>query len=240
MKHTDWELAEAVLPLSDQVLLHGIPGTGKTYAGLNFGVKPNQQVYSLYLTEYTPLTDIRGSIYYLVKNNERVPEFVPGPALMAYEFGGRLVINEINQASDDCITFLLALLDNRESSSITLTDGRVVKPHKDFSVVATMNGEPSDLLPALRDRFPVTIRINQPHPDAVKSLPEDLQKHAARTAVLSEERRVGIRQWMAFAGLRENIDPFMAADACFGTQAEEVLSAMTMAEERDGFEDRRW
>lgn len=239
----DWKIAEAVLPHSRSTLLYGIPGTGKTYAGQRTGVNPGEAVYSLYLTEYTPVSEVRGTIYPILTNGEREFKWVDGPALMAYRSGGRLVINEINQCSDDCITFLLALLDNPESSKITLPSGEVIKPHKNFTVVATMNGEPSDLLPALRDRFPVTIRINKPHPNAVKALPEDLQKHAASTAVLEEERRVGIRQWMAFAQLREQIDVEIAMDACFGAQSEEILNAMTMSEERDyGFvEDKpRW
>lgn len=228
----DWKVAEAVLPHSRATLLYGIPGTGKTFAGQRFGVN-GQQVFNLYLTEYTPVTEVRGTIYPILKNGERQFEWVDGPALMAYRHGGRLVINEINQCSDDCITFLLALLDNPESSKITLPSGEVIKPHANFTVVATMNGEPGDLLPALRDRFPVTIRISKPHPDAVKALPEDLQKHAAATAVLEEERRVGIRQWIAFAQLREQIDHVMAMEACFGSQADEILNAMTMHEERD-------
>lgn len=240
----DWKVAEAVMPYASAVLLYGIPGTGKTFAGQRVGVKPGDAVYSLYLTEYTPVTEVRGTIYPILTNGEREFKWVDGPALMAYRNGGRLVINEINQCSDDCITFLLALLDNPESSKITLPSGEVIRPHKNFTVVATMNGEPGDLLPALRDRFPVTIRISKPHPNAVKALPEDLQKHAASTAVLEEERRVGIRQWMAFAALRDNVDPVVAMEACFGNQAEEILNAMTMSTERDyGYretEDRRW
>lgn len=235
----DWKVAEAVLPHSRSTLLYGIPGTGKTYAGQRVGVNNGEAVYSLYLTEYTPVTEVRGTIYPILTNGEREFKWIDGPALMAYRQGGRLVINEINQASDDCITFLLALLDSPESSKITLPSGEVIKPHKNFSVVATMNGEPSDLLPALRDRFPVSIRISKPHPDAVKALPEDLQKHAASTSVLEEERRVGIRQWMAFAALRENVDPIVAMSACFGNQADEILNAMTMSTEREyGFVDK--
>lgn len=231
----DWTIAEAVLPHAKSVLLYGISGTGKTYAGQRIGVNNGQAVYNLYLTEYTPVTEVRGTIYPILKNGEREFQWVDGPALMAFRNGGRLVINEINQCSDDCITFLLALLDNPESAKITLPSGEVIRPHPNFTVVATMNGEPSDLLPALRDRFPVTIKISKPHPNAVKALPEDLQKHAASTAVLGEDRRVGIRQWMAFAALRQEVDPIMAMQACFGHQADEILNAMTMSEARYDF-----
>lgn len=237
----DWKVAEAVMPHARSVLLYGIPGTGKTYAGQRVGVN-GQQVYSLYLTEYTPVTEVRGTIYPILTNGEREFKWVDGPALMAYRNGGRLVINEINQCSDDCITFLLALLDNPESSKITLPSGEVIRPHKNFTVVATMNGEPGDLLPALRDRFPVTIRISKPHPDAIKALPEDLQRHAESTTVLEEPRRIGLRQWIAFAELRNEIDGVVAMEACFGNQAEEILNAMTMSESREDFgrEEPRW
>ena len=231
MRKNCWNIVDAIAPVADRVLLHGVPGTGKTHASQRAGLKSGQMVFNCYLTEYTPVTDLRGGLFpTLTADGERKFEWVDGPGLEAYRNGGRLVINEINQCSDDCITFLLALLDDRAVSKITLSTGETITPHPNFSVFATMNGEPHDLLPALRDRFPITVNIDEPHPQAVNSLPADLRDSAKATTMLAGERSIGMRQWIAYSELRDThkIDMETAAAAVFGTQAEEVVNAFRM------------
>lgn len=231
-----WDIVKAVLPVCNRVLLHGEPGTGKTYAGQRFGLKTNKKIYNCYLTEYTPVTEVRGSIYpTLTPSGERKFEWVDGPALEAYRNGGRLVINEIDKASDDTMTFLLALLDDREVSSITLPTREIIRPNPEFTVVATMNVKPMNLPEALRSRFPVSVHVNKPNPEAVSSLSEDLQVAARSTAVLEDGRGTDMRQWITYDILRFEIAPDMAAQAIFGSQAEEILNAFTMSESRDEY-----
>jgi MoxR-like ATPase len=236
----EWTIINAVLPVCDRALLYGPPGTGKTYAAQHVGVAA-VPTYNLYLTEYTPLSEIRGSLWPMSgRNGQRILTWIDGAALQLYEHGGRLVLNEINQASDDCVTFLLAMLDDREVSQITLPptiqggSPRIIRPHRNFTVVATMNCEPEDLLPALRDRFPVSIRVSLPNPDAVSTLALDLQP-LTNAAVLESGRAIGMRQILAYESLRARIDPLIAASACFGDAADEVLNVLTMADTRESW-----
>jgi MoxR-like ATPase len=67
-----------------------------------------------------------------------------GPAMRAFAHGGRLVLDEITRASDDCLSFCLALLDDPESARITLpadedAGGGTFTPHPDYTVWATTN-----------------------------------------------------------------------------------------------------
>ena len=219
-----WDIINQVLPMSRRALLHGPPGTGKTHVGQRLGVGENQPVYSIYITEYTPVSEPRGNFMPTVDDGgNRIYKWFDGPALAAARHGGRLVINEIDKASDDCITFFLALLDDVEVARIDLPTGEVVRPHPNFSVVGTMNAKPIALLEALRDRFPVTILVDKVNPEAVKRLPEDLR----RPAIESQEKGThSIRSWMAYADLREKVAVPVALQACFGEQAAEMAAMM--------------
>lgn len=222
-----WGLVDRVLGLRPRVLLAGPPGTGKTLAASRVGVRAGQPVVSITLTEETPAAELRGH-YVPVEGRF---EWRDGPAVAAWRAGARLVLNEIDRASGDALTFLMAILDDVQTASLTLPSGETVRPDARFSVVATMNGDPtSDLRPALRDRFPVAITIDAVHPEALAQLPQDLRNAAAGTTFVDEsERRMSIRVWAEFAMLREVIGESFAARACFGSRSDELLTALRVA-----------
>ena len=87
-----------------------------------------------------------------------------------------------------------------------------------------------DELPeALVDRFPVRIRINEPHPDALLRLSPNLRDYARRAADLGE-RRISLRQFMAFDTLTKSLgDQAYAAEMVFGEKlAQAVLDAIAI------------
>jgi hypothetical protein len=92
----------------------------------------------------------------------------------------------------------------------------------------TTNIEHMDELPeALKDRFPVCIRINQPHPDALAKLSADLREYAIRMADAGE-RRISLRTFYAFDQLRKSLGDAEGARLVFGTQAQSVLDAIAI------------
>jgi hypothetical protein len=139
------------------------------------------------------------------------------------------VINEIRDASGDCLTFLHTICDDQEIAGITLPNGEYLHPKEGFEVVATMNGDVEELPLALRDRFPVHIEITTPAPGAILSLPADLQAVAKESGSLLEEgRRVSVRAWKEFSILRDIIGYDMAAYAVFGKRAKDVLESLKL------------
>jgi MoxR-like ATPase len=226
-----WELAEVVLPHTRRCLLASPPGTGKSYTAARAGLKTvdgePQKVYIVYMTEDTPAAELRG--HYIPEGDRFV--WKDGPAVTAWRQGARLVINEIDKTGGDAEIFMLGLLDDTDTAAITLPTGETVRPYKDFSVVATMNGNPdTDLLPALRDRFPVTINLDSIHPEAVKQLPEDLQTAARNTGLVPDpSRRMSIRLWAEFANLRPIVGESHAAQSIFGERAQQALNALQLA-----------
>lgn len=243
----DWALAEQIIPEARLVLLYGPPGTGKTTAGNRIGLrggeviddknenpgllvsgvlKPTFSVFNISLTEETPAAELRG--HYIMKGGEFL--WQDGTGISPFRKGGRLILNEIDKASGDCLQFCHALLDDPEIARITLPTGETVQAHEDFSVVATMNGVPEDLPEALRDRFTVRINIRSPHPDAIKSLPEDLRavckKGYSGKKNAFDDRFISFRQWKTYGLLRESLGEEIASKAIFGERAENVLNTL--------------
>lgn len=219
-----WELVSRVIPESRVTLLYGPPGTGKSYAASNADLA-NRQLFNVTMTPETPAAELRG--HYVPQGSQFV--WQDGPAMKAWRFGGRFVINEIDHAGADALSFLLSCLDSPETASLTLPTGELVKPHPQFQAVATMNGDPDDLPTALRDRFPVCIEIDAVHPSAVESLPHDLRKAALGSALADSDRRISIRAWQCFASLRASIGNDAAAAAIFAHRAKDVLDSLKIA-----------
>jgi MoxR-like ATPase len=229
----EWLLINTLLPKAgcstmstDRVLFYGPPGTGKTMAGRTQGLLPDQKVFSLTLHEESVADEVRG----MFLPNGAAFEWFDGPGTEAWRIGARVCFDEIDRASGAMLSLLLGYLDDPEVAQMKLPNKEIIKPHPNFSVVATMNGELEDLPAALRDRFPVAIRVKTPNPDAIARLDHDVQQAAKNTAVApDEDRRVSVRIWKAFCKLRKTNDEDFALSVCFQGRAQEVRDALHVA-----------
>jgi hypothetical protein len=89
---------------------------------------------------------------------------------------------------------------------------------------------PEELPSALRDRFPVVIRIDRPHPSSVLSLSSDLRQLAMHGSLGDEDRRVSLRAFYAFDRLRSLHGANRAATLLFGSErATSFLDALTIS-----------
>jgi MoxR-like ATPase len=239
-----WALAEAALALAmedaresspaiQNLLLYGPPGTGKSHFAQRHGIaRAGAEVCRVYLTEDSPAADLRGGPL----PDGREWHWVHGPAVRAWQAGRRLVLDEVDKASADALTFLLAILDDRAVAGFVLPNGETVAPSAGFHVVATTNAEPWDLPEALRDRFSVAIELNEPHPEAIAALPRDLRRAARVTAGLEPDRRLSIRSWRAFAHARTRHGEELAAQLVFGARAADVLDAMSIGADAEDWD----
>ena len=211
----------------DRIILFGPAGTGKTYAGLHFGDVQNG-AHRLVCTEDMTSMDVTGA--FMPDGNGKF-SWVAGAGLKAWEGNGvngaRLVVDEVDKASGDVFALLLAMLDSPESASWEHPEtGRIHRPKAGFSALMTTNIENMEELPtALADRFPVRIRINQPHPTALEKLSTDLQLYAVRMCDAGR-KRISLRTFMAYDQLRKQLGGEHAGRIIFGDRAQDVLDAI--------------
>jgi MoxR-like ATPase len=214
-----------------RVLLYGPPGTGKTFAALKLGIAKGVSE-RLVCTEDLTTGEITGT---WMPTGTGKWEWREGPAIRAWcsnaGRGGRLVVDEVDRASGDALSTLLAITDSPESARWRNPEtGQWVKPGPDFSVVMTTNLEDiEDIPPALLDRFPVAIHIDRPHPNAVAALSDDLKAPALNASVGDGDRRVSLRQFYAFDQLRTSLGEQRAARIVFGEiSGRAILDALSI------------
>jgi MoxR-like ATPase len=223
-ENTVWSLLEKVIPHTPRLLLFGIPGTGKSYQASNLSVKKEQQVYTTTLTHDSTAAELMG---HYVPTDTGSFEWIDGLGIRAWREGARLVINEIDHAGADVMTFLHALLDDPQFAKFTLPnkDKETVRPADGFQAIATMNGVPTDLGDALRDRFPVTMKVDTVHPDALNVLPKNIR------AVYNdfEHDAFSIRRWSAFANLMNSgLSKEDSVRAVFPNESSMILEALAL------------
>lgn len=210
----------------DRLLLYGPPGIGKTQAGLKYG-DVTRGAWRVPCTE--DMTEAHLTGHMMPAGEEWT--WNDAPFAKALRARGRVVLDEVDRLNGDVLSLALALVDSSESVvwDHPLTGERLTAGNG-YSVVATTNSEDpaADLDPALLDRFPVRIRINAPHPDALLGLSPDLRRYAMRAADLGD-RRVSLRSFYTFDQLRKAMgDENRAASIVFHKHAQSVLDALTI------------
>jgi MoxR-like ATPase len=225
-----WQALEDCLSNGvDRVILYGPSGIGKTYAGLTMG-NIDGGAHRLVCTEDMTNSDVTGAF---MPNERGTFTWNYGSAVKAWEgngiIGGRLIVDEVDKAGGDVFATLLSMLDSPESATWENPEtGRVHRPRNGFSAIMTTNIENMEELPtALADRFPIRIRINAPHPDALLRLSADLRPYAVRMADAGE-RRISLRAFMAFDKLRNTLGAQRAAVLTFGDRAEAIIDAIAI------------
>ena len=209
-----------------KVILYGPPGTGKTYSALTLGVTGDAE--RLICSEDMTTGDIVGA---MLPTPTGGFGYVEGALVRAWKSGDRAVIDEINRASGDVESTLMAFLDSAESAVWKNPyTSEIIRPHENFSAIMTTNFEDPNMIAApLRDRFPVAIKIDAAHPAAlVAALPPELRMLAAAIVAGKPGERASLRAWKEFEILRKSpaFTTERAAKLIFGKLADEIINVI--------------
>lgn len=170
------------------VLLIGDTGVGKTSAVRYLCTQTNSPFRRLNLNGQTTADEFVGKI--LV--NEKGTYWTDGILIDAMRKGHILLLDEINAALPEVLFVLQSLLD--DDRYIVLSDKHdheIVRPHKDFRLIASMNPSDGysgtkDLNKALMSRFAIVQEVK--YPDAIKEV--QIVKARFPNAVTEEAERM--------------------------------------------------
>ena len=144
------------------VLLIGETGVGKTLSIRHLAHMTRNGFRRVNLNGMTTVDEFVGKLMI----NEKGTYWVNGILIDAMEAGDWLLIDEINACLPEIAFCLHSLLDDDRMIVLTEFDGRIVRPHPDFRIFASMNphenrryGGTKPLNEALLDRFPVTLQM---------------------------------------------------------------------------------
>ena len=157
LERISWAVSEN-LP----VLLIGETGVGKTLSIRHLAHITKNGFRRVNLNGMTTVDEFVGKLMI----NEKGTYWVNGILIEAMEAGDWLLIDEINACLPEIAFCLHSLLDDDRMIVLSEYDGRIVRPHPDFRVFASMNphenrryGGTKPLNEALLDRFAVTIQM---------------------------------------------------------------------------------
>ncbi len=157
LEKTAWAVSKG-LP----VILIGETGVGKTLLVRHLAQMTNNGFRRVNLNGMTTVDEFVGKLMI----NEKGTYWVNGILIDAMESGDWLLIDEINACLPEIAFCLHSLLDDDKMIVLTEYDGRIIKPHPNFRVFASMNPNEDRryagtkaLNEALLDRFPVSIRM---------------------------------------------------------------------------------
>lgn len=159
------DVLEKAYRLKLNVLIIGAKGVGKTTMVRKFAQMKGKRLREINFSLRTREHHLLG----MMSLNNGSTEFQLGVIPLSMKEGSILYLDELNAAEADVLLRLDEALDDRRQLTLKEAGDLVIKAHKDWWVVATINplthAGTKELPPQLISRFPIRIYMDYPSPD---------------------------------------------------------------------------
>jgi DNA polymerase III delta prime subunit len=212
--------------LVHRVLIYGPPGTGKSTVA--YRLFPARDVEAIAMSRDMQREGLTGGMG--LKDGSTVA--VAAYAARAMKDGLPLVLDEIDQFSEEVRPVLHEVLDSWEQARCSLPDGTIVRPAEGYCVIATTNELPSSLPPALLDRFDVVLCADRPDESyscGDAAIDEFLRNRRENAEAWRWFRELTPRTARSLATLRRAIDGDTAIHVVCGQVSDDSLRCALVA-----------
>ena len=224
---TNWTetLAQIVGTDCNRILLYGAPGTGKTTSATRI----ISNYHRATLSADSQPEDLIGSWILQVESGLSVMKWKDAHASLAMTRGETLILDEIDHAGSSLTSTLHAVLDDHAIAELTKGNGERCRPTAGYRVIATMNGSPNDLAPAVLDRFDAIIQADQPASGSLAGIPDSLVALLPPFTESNWSNTITPRTLRAFVRLcQQGIAEDTASKTVFGAGWQTILTAWTV------------
>lgn len=228
-----FQLDREGLPRVRTAILYGRPGTGKTSAAVHFAKRISDHVIKVTLNDGDMAAKYEGH-FIPVGNNF---EWMNGQLIEAWTYdngkGCPIVIDEIDHASSEVMSLLLAGLDDPAVAQLSLPGHpEPVKPGPKFVAIASTNQTPKALIDPLADRFEAKILVDHPSQEMLNTLHPEIHPvmEAVQAAYASKADPVTFRDFKHYTDFRhKGFSQEIAAQLAFSEKFADILTAIKLA-----------